>query len=353
MQFNSVRTGDYSQSAKAVTRTADKIFDTAMQYSPDFKRISVEAMKGRSLLRQTANKVVGKTTTAGIDAFTTAKNAKQDADTSKKVNDILRPSRRMAGIVGGLGTLAAGAVMYKGMKDDAAAGKKRDEESNARLTALENKYNSSEYKPTPYESIPEFDPSSLVPVNTDAFGATNGSSTNTSSTPSSSSSTASLPAQADGQSPGMYYMQRLTASGMAPHQAAAFAGHMDYESDGFRAMEEYVKNDYGTKGFGHLQWTDTPGSPRRTQFTNWAKKNNLKPSSLQANAGYLLHEMSHVPGIWTEGSSLQGFKGTKDLTSAVQYAQSNYIRPKKATANTAERLRRAQQYFDSWMSRNQ
>ena len=349
MQFNSVRTGDYSQSAKAVTRAADKIFATNVENSPDFQSISIEAMKGRSLLRQRANKVVGKTTTAGINALTTAKIAKQEGEIAKDVSNIMKPSRRMAGAIGALGTLATTGLLYKGMKDDKAANQKRDAESKERLSALEAKLNSSEFKPTPYVEIEPFDPSSLVDVNTNTFNATGSTDNKT----GSSGNTSSLPAQVDGQSPGMYYMQTLTASGMAPHQAAAFAGHMDYESDGFKAMEEYEPNVYGTRGFGHLQWTDTPGSPRRTQFTNWAKDNNLKPSSLQANAGYLLHEMTNVPGIWTGGASLEGFKGTKDLPSAVQYAQTNYIRPKKATANTAERLRRAQQYFDSWTSRNQ
>ena len=124
MRFNSVRTGDYSQSAKAVTRASDQIFSTAMSNVPDFTAISKEAIKGRSAERRAVTKAEGDVATAGIRAFTNTKLTKMRADTKKDVANILRPAKRMAGIVGGLGAIAGGYVMMEGNKKDKA---ERDE----------------------------------------------------------------------------------------------------------------------------------------------------------------------------------------------------------------------------------
>ena len=89
----------------------------------------------------------------------------------------------------------------------------------------------------------------------------------------------------DGQSIGMRYMHTLTKNGFSPVQAAAMVGHLDYRSDGFRAWR-YAPNRLGTRGYGHLQWTNIPGNfkpggQRRTDFENFASRNKLKPSSFK------------------------------------------------------------------------
>ena len=112
MRFNSVRTGDYSQSAKAVTNSADKIFEASRSSAPDFTKISKEAIKGRSLERRTATEAEGRVARAGIDALRQTKKTRIQVDTAKEVKR-KRPARRMVGIVAGLGGIAGAALMNK------------------------------------------------------------------------------------------------------------------------------------------------------------------------------------------------------------------------------------------------
>ena len=83
MRFNSVRTGNYSQSAKAVVRASDQIFDAAMSGKPDFTSISKEAIKGRSLERRAVTQAEGKVAQAGITATETAKKGLDKADVTR------------------------------------------------------------------------------------------------------------------------------------------------------------------------------------------------------------------------------------------------------------------------------
>jgi len=170
MRFNSVRTGDYSQSAKAVTRSADQIFDAAMSYSPDFTKIAKEAIKGRSLERRAVTKAEAEVASAGLKAFTEVNLTKMREDTKKDVANILRPAKRMAGIVGGLGAIAGGYVMMEGNKKDKADREElrgmrdamtakrdaADEAAEKRRTAFMNDYfnNDGSMKPDPKPSAP-------------------------------------------------------------------------------------------------------------------------------------------------------------------------------------------------------
>lgn len=124
MRFNSVRTGNYAQSAQAVTRASDQIYDAAMSGKPDFTKISKAAIQGRSLERQAVTKAEGNVAKAGLEAFTYAKRTKNAVETEKAIADIKRPAKRMAGIVGGLGAIATG---YVGMQENKKAKAERDE----------------------------------------------------------------------------------------------------------------------------------------------------------------------------------------------------------------------------------
>ena len=136
------RVGNYSTSAKAVVQNSDAIFSAAMDSKPDFTKISKEAIKGRSLERRAVTKAEGDVAVAGIRAFDLANRTKIKEDTKKEVADILRPAKRMAGIVGGLGALAGGYVMMEGNKRDKAdreALKAEREKLNDLTTANYNK----------------------------------------------------------------------------------------------------------------------------------------------------------------------------------------------------------------------
>ncbi len=117
MKFNSVRTGNYAQSAKAVTQASDQIFNAAMSGKPDFTSISKEAIKGRSLERRAVTKAEGDVATAGIKACNQANQYKIKAETDKAVSDIKRPAKRMAGVVAGLGAISGAAVEMKASRE--------------------------------------------------------------------------------------------------------------------------------------------------------------------------------------------------------------------------------------------
>ena len=368
MRFNSVRTSDYSQSAKAVNKATDQIFDAAMSGKPDFTKISQEAIKGRSLERRTATDAEGHVAKAGLDAIRKTKITRMKADTEKEVSDIKRPAKRMAGIVAGLGAIGQAAVLHK---ENKLAKKEREEfraEEKALWARSEQMHNESMAKwqeliennkrPGGTEGVQQPEaptvPDPVVPSSTDTSPAPEASSTSTPKPPSTSTPTVSTP-RIDGEGTGMRYMRHLTSNGFSPTQAAAMVGHLDYESDGFRAMEEYGPNRLGTKGYGHLQWTNIPGNfkpggQRRTDFENWAKNHGLDASSFEANSGFLLHEFNDGQGVWTGGGSAKNFYTINDLSQASDYLRNNYTRP--SAGSEAERLRRSQQYLSQFQSLN-
>ena len=147
---------------------------------------------------------------------------------------------------------------------------------------------------------------------------------------------------------GQAYMKTLTSSGMSKQQAAAMVGHLKVESDNFQADTEYAPNAYGTKGRGHLQWTDTGTSGgRRSNFESFANSRGLSPTSFEANSQFLLSELQGSQGNhWTNGGSYQGFLQTSNINDASSYLQNNYIRP--GVPHTERRLQGAHSAFNAF-----
>ena len=120
MQFRSVDTGDYSESAKAVTRNMDSIYDTARKTAPDFEKISKTAMNVRRSQEQAllkAKDLLGRT------ALTEGGKQKQREILDKGVKDardITRPAKRFAGLVAATGALSTAYIQKKEMDRDAA-----------------------------------------------------------------------------------------------------------------------------------------------------------------------------------------------------------------------------------------
>jgi len=141
------------------------------------------------------------------------------------------------------------------------------------------------------------------------------------------------------------YMTMLTHSGLSEEQAAAMVGHLKVESDNFQADLEYVPNAYGTRGRGHLQWTDSDDSGgRRSNFEAYATSKDLSPTSFEANSGFLLSEMQGNHGQhWTSGASYQGFLQTDSIAEASTYLQNHYIRP--GVPHTERRLQAARNTY--------
>ena len=148
-------------------------------------------------------------------------------------------------------------------------------------------------------------------------------------------------------------MGDLIAKGYSPEQAAGIVGNLAHESGNFKFHEELVANDYGTKGLGHLQWTNVNEVKRRDSFENYARSNKLDPKSYEANSGYLFHEMAGGAGNhWTGGGGDAGYRKTGSLKDAVTHFQDYYVRPKKEFAHTDRRISYGQQALDEWRRNN-
>ena len=109
----SKRVGNYARSAAALTKSADQIFDAAMSSKPDFSLIAKEAIKGRSLERRAVAEAEGRVAIAGINAKAKVKRTEIGIEADKAVAKSKRGAQRMAGILGGLGTLAGAAALNK------------------------------------------------------------------------------------------------------------------------------------------------------------------------------------------------------------------------------------------------
>lgn len=156
----------------------------------------------------------------------------------------------------------------------------------------------------------------------------------------------------NGLSTSQRYMSDLVGQGYSPEQAAGIVGNLAHESGNFKFHEELEENSYGTKGLGHLQWTNAGGDNRRDTFEQYAKANKLDPKSYEANSRYLLHELKGGAGNkWTGGGGLDGFRKTGSLQDSVIHFQNNYVRPNQEYAHTDRRLSYAQQALDEWNKR--
>lgn len=138
--------------------------------------------------------------------------------------------------------------------------------------------------------------------------------------------------------------------------AEAFAGMMGNanEESSFDATLEEAGN-VANRGLGLFQWTDTSGSPRRTQYENWVKEKGYDISD-PATAGaasieYMDQEMqgnsdfgaafwsSYIHGIWGRddlnqtSKSYDEFKKASDVRGATYDFVAAFERPAADTLN--------------------
>ena len=284
MRFNSVRTGDYSQSAKAVTSAADQIFDASRASAPDFTKISEAAIKGRSLERRTATEAEGRVALAGIDALRQTKKTRIKVDTDKEVSDIKRPAKRMAGIVAGLGAISQAALMNKNLKEDKA---ERDalrseqnkiyemiQDSNASLRtdseALVQQLTelTEGFKTSRPEAPPK--PDGLNTNTSDSSSSSSSSSNSGSGSSSGSSPTTVKPTSTKGFRSDVYnYLTQHHK--LSKNKALGLMANIDRESS-FRINPQGGDNG---NSFGMFQWNNTYGRSQRMKKnvsdwqTNW------------------------------------------------------------------------------------
>nr|WP_321482720.1 phage tail tip lysozyme [uncultured Cohaesibacter sp.] len=107
---------------------------------------------------------------------------------------------------------------------------------------------------------------------------------------------------------------------LSPEQAAGFVGNLAHESGGFQTLQEVDPTVAGSRGgFGYAQWT----GDRRKQFEDFAKRNNLDPSSYEANYGFLKFELTNTK----EGQFLDQLRKAGDARSATEIVSNSFLRP--------------------------
>ena len=337
---------DYAAAGKKVANEAVNTFAVQRKSGPDYGEIAKTGMKARSAEKRAGMEAGAQVAKAGINAYTQANKVRIAEDAKAEVRGIAKDMRK-AGGVAALGSVAAAGFLAFSDNDEKEPPSNTDAKRdliNQYIADRDAATRQRESERTDYQPIGELQGSPT--------GASN-SSTNSSSSSTSSSGTsggASAGKTTDPSDTGSRYMSFLTQSGLSKTQAAALTGHMDVESDSFRADTEYAPNAYGTRGRGHLQWTDTGNSGgRRTNFETFASSKGLDPTSFEANSQFLLSEMQGNHGNhWTNGGSYQGFLQQNTIEGASQYLQNNYIRP--GVPHTQRRLTSAQKYFNNFQS---
>jgi len=297
MDFRSVKGGDFTSAAKAVNRNSDLMFDSSIKTGVDFTKISNAAIKGRSAERKAARKKEGMIDIANAKAEGLDNVSKILDDGAKKAEAIKRPAQRMAGLVGGLGVLSQGFMLYKGSQADKAADAKRDarydqQEKNfqALIAAQQNR---APFVPgtAPVTPAPE-----EIPIP---------SSTSTSSS-SSSSSGSQLVSSASGQMFTQPQMKQLLLDqGMDDYNATIGAAVGMGESSG-RAwvLNPDTANEHS---LGLWQHNDDTGEDRRGFYgiKDWSE---LKDPVINARATYRLWKRQggwEPWGAYTNGSYKQ------------------------------------------------
>ena len=117
MRFNSVKGGDYSSGARAVNRSSDAAFDASRKSGFNFTKVSKAAQSAREATRRASIKGEGLKDETKIKADALIKGTQLKVDTENAVNDKLRPAKRMAGVVAGLGAASTGIINMKEARD--------------------------------------------------------------------------------------------------------------------------------------------------------------------------------------------------------------------------------------------
>lgn len=283
MRFNSVKSENFSSSAKAVNRNMDAFLDASIKSRPDFTKISTASMKGRSAERQAAEKSKGIVDLANINANADIKVDKIRAKADKSVADIKRPAQRMAGVVGGLGALSSYAIMAKNNREDNEAAERMEALYAARtkeMTAAIEASKPEPYVPGTYEGTP-YTPLPVTP------------SSSSSGTPSSSTQSQPV-SSAKGQTFTQSQMKQLLIDqGMDDHNATIGAAVGMAESNGRTGvLNPNTDHEYS---LGLWQHNRDTGEDRRSFYgiKDWSE---LKDPVTNARATYRLWKRQ---GGWT------------------------------------------------------
>lgn len=329
---------NFINAGSAAANNAVKNVAALRRNAPKYEEIGKQSIKERADMQAEAMKTDASVVNQGMKQFANVKQVANDEKARAKIRDVQGQARK-AGV---LAQVVATGAMLPGMLK-----KKESDNSISQLMAKRlDELKGRKGRPDP--SLKEGDDPVLKDLQ-DQLDELNGKTYgNTGATDNTDGGgTTPKPMKSSGNLK-MDYMTKLTGAGMSDVQAAATVGHMMVETGGFKHMEELAPNVHGTKGYGHMQWTDpSPGNGRRTNFMNWSKDNGLDPQSFEANSGFLIHELTTNHGqVWTGGGSFDGLKGQNTLEGASSYLQSNFIRP--GEPHTERRLSEGNTALSEW-----
>jgi len=126
---------------------------------------------------------------------------------------------------------------------------------------------------------------------------------------------------------------------LSPVAIAGILGNLDYESGGLKNPNVIQDGGWGAmkagRGYGFAQWTTADRQGRLRERAGGAGL-----ASAQVQADYLAEELvKYFP------DALKALRNSRTIEEATKAVQDLYLMPAKATANTAERIRRAQGYL--------
>ena len=259
---NTSNVGSWIQAGKAGAKGVADAFKVARSNAPDYGGLGEARQNARSKERQVATAAESAVAQAGLKAMSEVQSTKVKTDAQLKVLDTKLKAKRMAGMVGMLGTAVGGAFL--GMENNKAAAKQAERDAIEERRHKERLEVSS--RDTSVEvDIPEFKPTK--PPGSSDDSSTDGPSDTSSDSPSD---TAGTQFPADGFR-GEVYSYLTKDKGLSSNQALGLMANIDRESS-FRIAPPGGDNG---NSFGMFQWNNTYGRSDKMKAavpdwqTNW------------------------------------------------------------------------------------
>lgn len=137
--------------------------------------------------------------------------------------------------------------------------------------------------------------------------------------------------------------------GLEPFQAAALAGNADYETGGFKFMDEINPTVKGSKGGVNVfQYTGLKPGLRRYNFEKFAQEKDLNPKDYNSGLAFSIFEL-------TEGdqkSVLRKLRQSKTAEEANNIVVNSYLKPDKKKTNMPSRKALTLKYANNYKNKN-
>ena len=320
---------NYVAAGKAAVNANNKIRTALAKGKPQVDKIGNAAINANAQEKAQSFKNNRAVAGAAMDQIAKSTNTARDIEADKNIRGSKKKARMAGMLAGGAALIGVGAInmnkkeeenetlgMYKTFADKYSDTSKIDQQiadAKSNLAGLQGDGSSDASQTTG-----------------DTVGQNTGSGTKA----------------AGGNATGVRLAKDLIAQGYSKASAAAIAGNAQHESAGFTAHEEFEPNSYGTKGVGYLQWTNAGGGNRRSEFEAYTKGKGIDPTSYEASAGYISHEMAGG-AHWTGNMDTATFKGITNLDQATSSYMNNYLRPHKDHQHYDRRISNAQSIFSA------